>query len=278
MTTYWKNPGYLSTVRDIVLKNKQLVFFDTETTGLHHHDRPFQVSVIVAEAQPDKSLVIKENRTWNFDPGVEMSEGAAEVTGVTTEQLRTFPSIREVLATGEMQEVFSRDCVYAGHNINFDINGMKSLFSDCGETFPEHASICTLEMSRILLPGQSHKLCDVVSALHLTRKVKKMCGGDYHTATFDVAATMAVYEELLPRIASIPEKGNYLPFIVWASVWDGYNHKQRSYLFGTGDGKKIAFNRYKKEWSSKDYDLSKIDMEEFERIAFDKLDALLQAS
>jgi DNA polymerase-3 subunit epsilon len=67
----------------------RLVAFDVETTGVaYEHDRivTAAISVIAEKGEDEKRGT--EHHTWLLDPGVEISEGATEVHGISTEHAR----------------------------------------------------------------------------------------------------------------------------------------------------------------------------------------------
>lgn len=111
--------------------------FDVETTGIDvFNDRIVQL--VIATADRDGNLIA--HREWIIDPGVEVSDGAAEVHGLTTEYL-TLNGLDPRDSFSEALDFFEEygDLVWVAYNLNFDASIIGEEFSRHGvtQTWPE---------------------------------------------------------------------------------------------------------------------------------------------
>ena len=97
--------------------SNRLISFDTETTGLDYKtgDRVVEIGAVEILGR-DKTG--KEYQTYLNPDGKEMSEGAAEITNITNEQLKKAPKFKEV--ADEFIE-FVKGAELIIHNAEFDI-------------------------------------------------------------------------------------------------------------------------------------------------------------
>lgn len=179
----------------------QMLFFDTETTGL----RPgniCQLSYIITIGEDIKP----HNYFFKVDyiePGAERIHGLSVRRLAALSNNKTFKDsfngIREDFDTAEL---------LIGHNISFDLNFIKSEFSRCGHDYSYNESLCTMryftDICKIpkangygykfpkleeltIFFGISNK--DIISK---TEEIFKSKSG-YHDARFDAVATYLCY-------------------------------------------------------------------------------------
>ena len=75
--------------------SNRFISFDTETTGLDFKDGDRVVEIGAVEIL-GRDKTGKEYQTYLNPEGREMSEGAAEITNITNEQLKKAPKFKEV--------------------------------------------------------------------------------------------------------------------------------------------------------------------------------------
>ena len=97
--------------------SNRFISFDTETTGLDYKtgDRVVEIGAVEILGR-DKTG--KEYQTYLNPDGKEMSEGAAEITNITNEQLKQAPKFKEV--ADEFIE-FVKGAELIIHNAEFDV-------------------------------------------------------------------------------------------------------------------------------------------------------------
>lgn len=140
----------------------KLVFFDLETTGLDSKKghRVIEVAAITAEA----GEIIDEFQSLVKTERIVPSQ-AVKIHNITNEMLIDQPAPGEVFPL--LKEIF-KDRILVAHNAKFDMAFLRKEFSLLGMRL-NNRSICTLEMSRKLLPTlPNHKLTTVYQ--HLTGK------------------------------------------------------------------------------------------------------------
>lgn len=118
------------------LIERPVVFFDTETTGTDiAKDRIAEIALIKVEWIGDQREQLITRFQAFINPGIPMSPGAVEITGLTDEYLKDFPPFRTV-APGIYE--FMKGCDIAGHNIvQFDIPLLVEEFLRVNINFPE---------------------------------------------------------------------------------------------------------------------------------------------
>lgn len=175
----------------------QIVFFDTETTDLQPGEIA-QLSYVVT----DECLEPVKAQNFYFTVA-KMSAGASQVNGLTTEKLivlsegRTFDDHYQ-----EIHEDFHQKNLVA-HNVNFDMNFMRTEFSRRGLSFIANSCFCTMKYFTDVcrLPGararyKYPKLAEVLKHYRIADpevgafavKAFGNFDGSYHDSRFDVAA------------------------------------------------------------------------------------------
>lgn len=201
------------------MKNKVL-YFDVETTGRNawKNDITQIAGIIEVDGEVVHEFNIKcQPRNWET-----IDDQALEVTGVSRQQLRTFPTADEAFSELELiiagknnpwaVDRYDKNDKFtpAGYNVGFDLDFLQQFFKKSGETygigwFINWKSIDGLAISRFLEYSgqltsiQDHKLgtlCDHFN-IHI----------DAHDALSDIRAT----RELLLKFKSIFKGANSRP-------------------------------------------------------------------
>ena len=173
---------------DFGVLDRNVVILDTETTGLSFsHDELIQI----AAAKLDCGQVVDWYVTF-VNPGKELPDEIAHLTGISENDLVDAPSPDEALAG--LAE-FVKDALVVAHNVGFDRHFVTN--HPAGYPLLENTWIDSLDLSRIALPRlKSHRLTDLVHAFGAPAST--------HRADDDVAATCVVYRILLAAIAHMP--------------------------------------------------------------------------
>ena len=156
--------------------SKRLISFDTETTGLNFNagDRVVEIGAVE---------IIGRNKTGELyqtylnPDGKEMSEGAAEITNISNEQLKGAPKFKEV-ADEFIKFITGAELVI--HNAEFDIGFINHELKLMDHKVKDIRDICsvydTLIHARKAFPGQRNNLNALsmrsVSYTHLTLPTK----------------------------------------------------------------------------------------------------------
>ena len=171
--------------------SNRLISFDTETTGLDYKtgDRVVEIGAVEILGR-DKTG--KEYQTYLNPDGKEMSEGAAEITNITNEQLKKAPKFKEV--ADEFIE-FVKGAELIIHNAEFDIGFINNELNLIDHEVKDIRDICkvydTLIHARKTFPGQRNNL----NALSLRLGIS---GYDrtYHGALLDAQILADTYLNL----------------------------------------------------------------------------------
>lgn len=183
----------------------QMLFFDTETTGL----RPgniCQLSYIITNGED----VEPHNYFFKVD---YIEPGAERIHGLSVRKLAALSNNRIFKDSfKEIREDFENAELLIGHNISFDLNFMKSEFSSCGHNYSYNESLCTMryftEICKIPKANGSGfkfpKLEELIiffgiknkEIISKTEEIFKSKSG-YHDARFDTVATYLCFMKAL---------------------------------------------------------------------------------
>jgi len=167
--------------------DRQIVL-DTETTGLD----PKQGDRIVEIGCVEIADLVPTGRTYQvyIDPERAMSAGAAEITGITDDQLRGCPKFAEI---AQDFADFIGDAPLVIHNAPFDVGFIDSEFARVGlPPLNPDRIIDTLTMARKKFPGQQNNLDALCRRLGVDNTSRTK-----HGALLDSEILAEVYAELL---------------------------------------------------------------------------------
>lgn len=123
------------------------------------------------------------------NPEIPIQPFVVKLTGINNAMLRQAPKFFEVAK--RIIEI-TQGCIIVAHNAPFDYRILKLEFSRLGYNF-QKASLCTVEMSKILLPdAQSYSLGKLVRSLGIPI-------ADRHRASGDAMATLKLFKLLLDK-------------------------------------------------------------------------------
>ena len=155
------NFGEINKTRDLIRKHDEFVAFDIETTGLSvkNGDRIIEIGAVK----------IKNGRIIDafhslINPEVKLPYRIVELTGITDDDVKDSPKLREVLPEFK---AFAGDLVLVAHNAKFDMGFIQHYGAFIDIEFNE-PYIDTVQMSRYLLTDlTSHKLNCVAERLRV---------------------------------------------------------------------------------------------------------------
>lgn len=133
------------------------IVLDTETTGLEPAQGHRIIEIGCVELVNRR---ITERRYHQYiNPEREIDAGAAEVHGITLDDLRERPVFREI---AEEFIDFIRGAELVIHNAPFDVGFLDAEFAKLGEAWGETVDYCsvydTLKLAREMHPGQRNSL------------------------------------------------------------------------------------------------------------------------
>ena len=207
-------------------KYRQLVLFDTETTGLDYsRDEIIQFSAVVLELE-NGEVVTKEqyDHLVTLSPGSFVPPKIQQLTGITDMDIMERGIPKEQLC-GDIARMIQGDTLLLAYNAHFDLSFLYYLLLRHGDITilkgKDKLDLLTVYRDRRPYP---HRLANAIKAYGLEGKVVNS-----HSAIDDVLATVAVME------AMIREKNDLLNYV---NLF-GYIPQ-----FGV-DGKKIGSVTYK---------------------------------
>ena len=174
------------------MTNKNIVFFDLETTGVNtEKDRIVQIALykMTEDGMGDQSIETLVN------PEIPIPAQATEVHGITNEMVADKPKFREIANT---ILDFMNGCAIGGYNSNrFDVVLLMAEFSRCGISWPnpDGVFVDVLELERII---NSHKLSETY---------KRYTGQELDNAHDAMADVMGTIRVLRYQILELRKRG-----------------------------------------------------------------------
>ena len=138
--------------------SNRYISFDTETTGLDFNkgDRVVEIGAVEILGRNKTGELYQ---TYLNPDGKEMSEGAAEITNITNEQLKAAPKFKDIV--NEFIE-FDKGAELIIHNAEFDIGFINHELKLANHEVKDIREICTvfdtLIHARKTFPGQRNNL------------------------------------------------------------------------------------------------------------------------
>lgn len=125
-----------------------IIFFDTETTGLDSSkERICSLSLIT-----DKG----ERKNYLFNPEKEVDPKASKVNGFTWDNLKLFPTFKQVAV--EIKTILEKADLLVAHNAKFDISFLRAEFKRAQIEFKPKAIACTMKMAQEKVVSESYSL------------------------------------------------------------------------------------------------------------------------
>lgn len=161
---------------------RDYVCVDLETTGL----TPRQNHIIEIGGVKVRDGQVVDTFSTFVNPGRQLETRIIELTGITDDDLKSAPSIREVLP--EFLR-FAEELPLLGHNVLFDYSFLKKEAVNLGLSF-EREGVDTLQIARKYLPQLPSRSLGALCAYYQI----PLCA---HRALGDATATVALYQRLV---------------------------------------------------------------------------------
>ncbi len=180
-----------------------LIFFDTETTGLDAAKNGI-IELALVRTTPDASQILDRFETKIvLEPHrYNVSEEALQVNGYTAEKWASARSLEDTLS--EVSRFIPWGVQMAGHNIQFDLAFLKESYKRCGFRAPNfyYHTVDTMSLGQpLVVKGHipNVKLVTLSAFFGVEH-------ANAHTAMGDVLATIEVYRRILAYYPDLPEK------------------------------------------------------------------------
>ena len=193
------------------------VAVDTETTGFSFSKGAEVIELSAVKVQNGQ---IVDTFSTLIRPENGINEEAAKVNHITEAMVAIAPT---------MQTVFPQFLKFIGnntlvmHNAAFDLaflNGYYEKF--CGQPYMPNSFICTLEMSRELIPAEKHTLAHMV-------KYFNIAGTNTHRATDDADCAAYLLLKLAERLAEKQNTVMAAGYVHTNTRFTSYAAKMRDY-------------------------------------------------
>jgi DNA polymerase-3 subunit epsilon len=168
---------------------RDFVLIDLETTGLS----PVYDSIIEISAIRVVDLTIKDSWTSLINPGFELDDFIASLTGITDKMLESAPSLEDVI--DDFLQFVGNDIVM-GHNVNFDINFIYDNSMRLRSRPFTNNFVDTMRLSRRIFKNlPSHSLSFLMEYFFAIKKIA-------HRAKEDCLSVFDLYKLMLNHIES----------------------------------------------------------------------------
>lgn len=171
--------------------NKFLVV-DFETTGNKpkNGDQIIQIGAVLIE----NGEIVSQFSTL-VNPGTLIPTFIQQLTHINDDMVTDAPPID--VAILDLLPLL-QDAVFVAHNVHFDLSFLQFALADCGYLPFTGPIIDTVELSRLLLPGQiGYKLTELSSDLDVEHDAP-------HQADSDALATARIFLTLLDKLNHLP--------------------------------------------------------------------------
>jgi DNA polymerase III epsilon subunit family exonuclease len=243
----WRSSKTKEELFRALLNEKQLILFDTETTGLNSEkNRIIQIAAIKYFIE-DFELIEGEVYNMYIRQPYPLPQKIIEITGITDAILEDYEFEDDIV--DDIYNFMSSVNVVCGHNIKgFDMKFINNLFARYGKSVNYEFVLDTLDMARdICEKKESKKLGDIANAYGLNT------GFSFHNALDDVKANGRVlkffiekYKELEAQqteTLTLPKK---VPVPYQLSYWKGFRGNSRVYVETNLGG--FYYDIYHKAW------------------------------
>ena len=163
---------------------KRFAVIDLEASSTKPNNRIIEVAVLIFEDNSTTMSLIETYSTL-VNPELEVPSDILELTGITKEELETAPKFFEI---SEDLEMLTRDCILVAHNVEFDIELLRSEFEKLGIAF-DRKTKCTQQLAKKQFPDfKSYDLKSLCEALDIELSFN-------HKAMDDAIACSELFEK-----------------------------------------------------------------------------------
>lgn len=214
----WRNrKENARSILPLIHKYKEVLVFDTETTGLGKTAKIIQFSAVYYVVKSGYALEEVKRMDMFINPGEPLSEKITEITGITDEMLKE--AVTEDEAAPAIFGFLESCRLWAAYNKQFDLRMLTQMSSRTGQLFEPRTCMDVLEMARDFVDKSesgTHKLGDVLACLAPDEEFQ------FHSAIEDVRATARIMSGFLVKYRSVytemTEPKRQLK-LEWAKPW-----------------------------------------------------------
>lgn len=270
-------------VLNALQRHDEMIVFDTETTGVKLADRITEIAAKKFRIDHSSGVLkLMDEFQVYLNPEISLSPEIVELTGLTDEFLEDKPTEKEAFI--DIYNFFGdHPQILCGYNVGFDIRFLTDLYMRQGKELNCDCKLDVYAIAKELIPGSAdHKLETIAGLFGLE-------GEDFHSASADMEYTAKLFElfteeyrksvgsaidvkAAVPSLLRTPEtenlapSGKLQPAIKSMSLFAPSKAIRRIYV--NTDTQTVYYDLAKKQWFSKDGDLSVLDMDYLEKEAW----------
>lgn len=167
-------------------ETKEIVVFDTETTGLSKYDEILQFSAADNHGHTyDQYVKPLRKKSW---------VDAININHITPEMVKDSPNSKQLASI--WQSLFDQADYVIGHNVSFDIRVMNAV----GVKIDPDKVIDTLSIYKVLYPDEVNHKLETAVARFANNEIKTLYADGAHSAIVDVLATLDVYHAFCKQV------------------------------------------------------------------------------
>ena len=182
-----------------VSEGKDIIVFDTETTGLDPEKYDIIQFSAVRYGLENGKFVEKSFLDIYINPRYRIPPEITAINHITDEMLSGAPD--PYTAYTEIRQFMDPACAFAGYNVGFDVKFTKAMFRNCADEFGGDDAIDILDMARDCFvkdkSGEkgpvNHKLQTICSWIGIEER------DEFHSSINDVRYTGQVMQYFLDR-------------------------------------------------------------------------------
>lgn len=264
---FWRSKDYRKMVLGTLAEHRDILFFDTETTGLSaKNDRIIELAAIKYHLNDAGVLDETDRLHLYIRPPFLIKQEIVELTGITNEQLKDHP-FEEDLAW-DIYQFFNGAAVVAGHNVSFDTGMLKGFYTRNALDWNNGViELDTLEMARDIIPKSD-------TPNYKLGTLAELCGFaggvSFHSAIEDIQVTAKLFQMFFMNYwameddePAMPDSGKIQPEIREINFWEGYRGYSRIYV--TTSAGSVYYDIRGHSWSGKDVDINTLDLNYIEK-------------
>lgn len=189
------------------IRERRVVFFDTETTGNDTaHDRPIELAVVAWQhGQPDPA----GPQSWFINPGMLISPAASAVHHLRDQDVANAPTLDQVLPAAE---AYIGDACISAHNAPFDLAMLPSWARyECLDTLRLMRHVWSVgDLNQRGQPLGSHTMQELRYWLDVEVDTLGLAA---HRAAADILVTGVVYEATVAQYLACGGEDDFDSFL-----------------------------------------------------------------
>ncbi|PSM52515.1 DNA polymerase III, epsilon subunit [Campylobacter blaseri] len=166
--------------RETNIEDQVFCIVDIETSGGINSGQIIEIGALKIK---NKEIISKFE---TFIKAKEIPENITELTGISVEDVKNAPSLKNVL---EKFRIFLGDSVFVAHNVEFDYGFISKSMENLGYGPLLNRRLCTINLARRTIPSKKYGLCYLKELLGIENT--------HHRALNDAISAFEVFKTSL---------------------------------------------------------------------------------